>query len=177
MINLWSFYVCDNLLFIDHHCLTNYLHHPFSHPQVSLSLLLLSFSHLQNHCCHSHFSKIFIMPFPWGWGRNRLVQNEVRFLCHQNMFLISIHIFLLFSTCTLAKQITCYFWSILHSYYSLYPKWLSQCLCLGNSSKAQGSLNIYNLSHSTSWGQKSSTSTLSSHSTFYMFLITCHILS
>lgn len=110
---IWStydhFYVCDNLLSIDHHCLTSSLHHPFSHPQVSLSLLLLSFSHLQNHCGHSHFSKIFIMPFPWGWGRNRLVQNKVRFLCHKNMFLISIHIFLLFSTCTLAKQINLLF--------------------------------------------------------------------
>lgn len=45
---------------------------------------------LQNHCCHSNISKIFFIPLPWG------LQNEVRFLHHQNLFLISIYIFLLF---------------------------------------------------------------------------------
>ena len=137
------------MLFIDQPCLTNSLQQPFHIPWVSLSLLLL-FSHLQNHCCHSDFSKIFIIM---GVGEKQASTNKVRFLCHQNLFLI--HIFLLFSMCALAKEVPCYFWSICHLYQSLCPQWLSLCLCLENSSlKAQNSLHTSNLSHFIHWKQK-----------------------
>lgn len=74
-------------------------YHTVSSPGISVFLLLFSLFLLQNHCCHSNFSKIFFIPLPWG------LQNEVRFLHRQNLFLISIYIFLLFSTCTLRSHL------------------------------------------------------------------------
>ena len=41
-----------------------------------------------------------------GVGEKQAGTNEVSFLCHQNLSFMSIHIFLLFSTCTLAKEVT-----------------------------------------------------------------------
>lgn len=108
----------------------------------------------------------YFLPLPWG------LQNEVRFLHHQNLFLISIYIFLLFSTCTL--EVTCYFWSMLHSSWPLclkmfFPVSLMRELFFQGIRKLK---YLYSFSFQFLRAKKKrSIPILYSHSTFYMSLI------
>lgn len=107
-----TIFMSDNFPFNDQHGLTNSLW-PLLTPQVSLLLLLPSLSTYKNTAATARFLKYLSGHHPVGEGNTAWYKMKSDFLI-KILFLISIHICLLFSTCTLAKQGTCYFWSMFH---------------------------------------------------------------